>query len=309
MKKIVVIICLFILLGCSSKEAIRIGTNSWPPCEIWSVAQKEGFFDNTPVTIVRFSTWSDNMKALYRGDIDITHGTFFNAVYYSDKGVPGKIILTTETIEGGDGLVLKKGLKVKDLKGKRIAVELNTDEHFLLYKALIANGININDVSLISTTSYDAAKLFINEEVSACFTYEPFLSQAAVEGEGAIVWTTKDAPGYMMDTLIASNEIIDKRQKDIQNVLKAWYKTIDYLEENPESFNIMSKNEDMDVESFISFYNSFIFFSKDYNKNIFNSSDFENKLSEIGNFLYENGSIIEIPEVSELYSKDIINNF
>ena len=61
-------ICILFLFlsGCTAKkEAIRIGVNSWPPCEIWYIAEEKGFFGKVPVELVRFSSWSDNMSSLY----------------------------------------------------------------------------------------------------------------------------------------------------------------------------------------------------------------------------------------------------
>jgi ABC-type nitrate/sulfonate/bicarbonate transport system substrate-binding protein len=41
------------LSGCAGRKApFTIGVNGWPPCEIWYVAEKQGYFGKTPVKIV-----------------------------------------------------------------------------------------------------------------------------------------------------------------------------------------------------------------------------------------------------------------
>lgn len=315
MKRICFILLLLIsstfLIECSSKkEPIHIGVNSWPPCEIWYVAKEMGFFGKTPVNIVRFSVWTDNMLSLYSGKTDLTHATYLNALYYSGKGEKGEIILSSDTIFGGDGLAVKNYIKTgNDLKGKKIAVEIATDEHFLLLKALEQNGLLINDVVLLPSTSMEAKDKFIAGEVDACFTYEPFLSGAAAKGDGRVFSTTKDYPGYMVDVLVGRSDTLKKRPKDFKNIISAWYKAQNFIKSNPEkAFEIMSKNEEMDVKAFKEFYNYFHFYSLKENKDNFSSKEFKDKLEEINSFLYQSKLIKNKVDIKEIFNDEIVNS-
>jgi NitT/TauT family transport system substrate-binding protein len=297
------------LCGCAAKRApFTIGVNGWPPCEIWYVAEKQGFFGKTPVRIVRFSIWSDNMASLYKGNLDLTHATYLNALYYADKGEKAKIILSSDTILGGDGLVLKASLEgVQALRGGRVAVEVNTDEHFLLRKALDSFGLTEKDISIVSTTSEEAGKMFIEGTVDGCFTYDPFLSDAAAKGGGRIVWTTKDLPGYMTDVLVATEKAIENRRSDLCAVLSAWYKAQDYIRSNPaEAFALMAEKEGMTPEVFTAFYNSFILFSAQENAAIFRAPAFRKILSEMNEFLLSHRAIREPVNIDEAFTTDIV---
>ena len=310
LKKIILIIILVTVFSSCGilKKPIKIGVNLWPPCEIWYIAEEMGYFENTPVEIVRFSTWTDNMSALYLGKIDITHSTYLNAIYFSDKGEKGQIILSSDTVVGADGLVIKSYLvEGKYLKGKKIAVEVDTDEHFLLKKALEIYGLGEEDVVIVATTSKDAKEKFISGIVDACFTYEPFLTEAAIKGDGKVIFTTKDLQGYMIDTLVAKTSTIKKRRRDLIKILTAWYKAQKYIENNPqESFKIMGGKEGIDPESFREFYSSFTFFSVQENLEIFSSESFKNKLKEMNGFLYAKGAISEKISIEEIYNPEII---
>lgn len=279
----------------SLKKPIKIGVNPWPPCEIWYIAEKMGYLKNTPIDIVRFSTWTDNMSALYLGKIDITHSTYLNAIYFSDKGEKGQIILSSDTVVGADGLVIKSYLvEGKYLKGKKIAVEVDTDEHFLLKKALEIYGLGEEDVVIVAATSKDAKEKFISGIVDACFTYVPFLTEAAIKGDGKVIFTTKDLQGYMIDALVVRTRTIKKRKRDLINILSAWYEAQKYIKNNSqESFEIMGEKESMDPLVFGEFYSSFTFFSVQENLEIFSSESFKNKLREMNDFLYVNGAISE----------------
>jgi NitT/TauT family transport system substrate-binding protein len=311
-----ILLVLFIISisGCGrNKTPIRIGVNAWPPCEIWYVAEQQDMFRSVPVEIKRFSSWTDNMSALYKGNIDITHATYFNAVFFHDKGEAGTIILVADTVQGGDGLVVHSSL-VEDsgfnpdrFRGKLVAVEINTDEHFLLKKALDKYGLSEDDVELRSMTSFEASKAFINGEVDAAFVYEPFLTQAAEEGSGKIIWTTKDRPGYMIDVLVVRNEVLDTRRKDVVQLISAWFEAQDYIKtERGEVFALMAANSDMPADSFEAFYDGFTFFSPEENVEIFNSEAFQARLEEMNDFLLEHNAIKRKAEVSTLYTADIV---
>lgn len=310
----VISILVLISAGCAKDETpIRIGTNAWPPCEIWSVAQQEDLFGSIPVDIIRFSTWSDNMSSLYKGNIDITHATYFNAVYYHDKGEDGVIILSSDTVKGSDGLVVKdsfvnaSGLEPDKIRGCMLAVEINTDEHFLLKKALENFGLSEEDIEISSMSSAEAAQAFISGDVDAAFVYEPFLSSAAAKGGGRVVWTTESLPGYMIDVLVARREVLETRKKDVEKILTAWYGAQDFIKDNPdEAFAAMALNEDMSKADFQDFYESFTFFTLQDNLEIFNSESFNDRLAEMNDFLKDHNAINSKADTGALYTDNVV---
>jgi len=290
------------------EEPIKIGINDWPPCELWYIAEKQGYFEDTQVEIIRFSTWADNLTAFYLGKTDLVSSSYFNTLYYDKKGEGAKIILTADMIKGGDGLVVKNYIEdLKDLKGKKIAVELGTDEHFLLHKVLEKIGLKEEEVTIIPAASKEGMEKFIRGEVDACLTYEPFMTQAAQKGGGRVTLTTADLPKYVIDVLLARNEVLEKRKKDYSNLIRAWYKAQKFVKENPEeAYKIMSSKENITLEEFKSFYESFEMFSLEENKKIFSSEKFKEKLMEMDDFLFENGLISDRVEIEEIYTDEII---
>lgn len=296
-------VILILFTACDSyKEPIKIGIDSWPPCELWYIAQEKGYFGDTPVEIVRFSRWSDSMDSLYVGKVDLVHSSYFNTVYYDSRGESARIILSSDTINGADGLVVKNHIEdIKELKGKKVAVEIGTDDHFLLYKVLKRAGLKGNDVSIISVGSEEAMEKFISEEVDACFIYEPFMSRAAEMGNGKIIAATDESLNYI-DALVARNEILQKRKKDFSNIIRAWYKAQEFVKNNPqEAYELMASKEGMTYDEFKDFYEGFKFFTLEENKNIFSSEKFKDELKKIKTFLVENNLISKDVEINDLF--------
>ena len=298
------------LAGCNFyKEPIKIGVGDWPTSELWYIAQEKGYFGDTPVEIIRFSTWTDSMDSLYIGITDLIDSTYFDAVYYDTRGEAAKIILSSETITGVDGLVLKDYIEdIQDLKGKKIAAEVGTVEHFLLHKVLEREGLKEEDITIISVDSEEAMRRFISGEVDACFTYEPYLSRAADKGDGKIMAVTSDTL-KIIDVLVARSEVLENRKKDYANIIHAWYRAQEFVKDNPqEAYQLMASNQGMAYEEFKSFYEEFKFFSLEENKNIFSSENFRNELKEIERFLAESNLISTDVDTDKLFDGEVVNS-
>jgi NitT/TauT family transport system substrate-binding protein len=305
-----VVVCLGALLvaGCAAPKApFRIGVNAWPPCEIWYVAQQQGYFGSLPVQVVRFSAWTDNMASLYKGNLDLTHSSYFNTMYYSDKGAAARIVLVSDTLVGGDGLAVKAAIRTGSaLKGKRVAVEVNTDEHFLLTRALASFGLAESDVTITSCTSIEAKDLFVAGEVDACFTYEPYLGQAAAEGGGTVLWTTEEQPDYMIDVLAARDDVVKKRAGDLRVVLAAWYKAQAWIAAHPsEAYALAAPHEDMSAADFGPFYESFTWFTAADNRSLLGSPAFRSRLGEMSDFLVAHKAVAGAVKIDDQFTATI----
>jgi NitT/TauT family transport system substrate-binding protein len=299
-----------IMSGCArtQKGPIKIGVNDWPPCEVWTIAQQNGYFSGIDVEIVRFTNWSDNMNSMYFGTTDITYATYFNSIYLSDKGERAKLLMPIDTIVGGDGLVVSGDIDdISELKGKKIAVEIGTDEHFLLSKSLESANLTLEDVELISSTSKESIELLNGGEVSGAFTYEPYLSKGANEYGGNILFTTKELPNHRVNVLVARESSLNDRKDDYKIIVEAWYKALEYIEKNPkESFEIMAKNENMDPEVFGKFYSEFKFYSKEEANKQLESSELEKLLNSMNEFCEKYHLINEKVDVKELLDVKVL---
>ncbi len=149
--------------------------------------------------------------------------------------------------------------------------------------------------------------MFARGAVDACFTYEPFLGEAAAHG-GSIIWSTRDLPGYMIDVLVATERAIASRRGDLETVVSAWYRAQQYIEEHPEeSFALMGAREGMSAKEFGAFYRSFTLFSARQNREIFASAGFRSVLSEMRDFLLSHRAIGSGFAVDEVFTDRIAN--
>lgn len=309
MKKIIVVLMIAVLslAGCKKEPTtIRIGVNDWPPCEVWYIAKEQDLFKDVKVEIVRFSTWTDNMNALYLGNIDITHSTYFNNILFSNKGEWGQMIAPIDTIEGGDGLVIASHVDgITDLIGRKIAVEVSTDEHYLLYQALEMNGVDISDVEIVSASSAKTTELFLSGEVDGIFTYEPYLSMATEGDVGSIVFTTKDLSGHMVDVLVGRKELMDQDIEPFVRVLQGYYDARAYIELSGD-YQIMAQNEAMSEEAFEAFYGGFTLYDAKQALETLTSDTYKEIHDQMTTFVLDNKLVKEVRSYEEIVRTDVL---
>jgi NitT/TauT family transport system substrate-binding protein len=176
------------------------------------------------------------MEAFAAGKVDAVCMTNGDALVTGATGAPSKAILINDYSNGNDMVVAKPGIEgVKDLKGKKIGVEVGFVSHLLLLKALEANGLTEADVTLVNVPTHETPKAFASGDVDAIVAWQPNSGQAlkAVPGSKAI-FTSKDAPGLIYDVLAVSPASLSARGDDWKKVAQVWYKIVDFFM-NPET--------------------------------------------------------------------------
>jgi NitT/TauT family transport system substrate-binding protein len=128
-------------------------------------------------------------------------------------------------------LVAKPGINsVKELKGKKIGVELGFVDHLLVLKALEANGMKESDVTLLNVPTAETPKAFASGDVDAIAAWQPNSGQAlkAVAGSKSI-YSSADVPGLIYDVLAVSPASLSAHKEDWDKVVKVWYRVVDYI--------------------------------------------------------------------------------
>ncbi len=218
--------------GVLHAEPLKIGYSDWPGWVAWEIAVQKGWFKEAGVD-VKFD-WFEyvpSMEAFAAGKIDAVCMTNGDALVTGATGAPSKAILINDFSNGNDKIVAKPGIKsVKDLKGKKVGVEVGFVCHLLLLKALEANGLKEEDVELVNVPTSETPKALASGDVDAIAAWQPNSGQAlkAVPGSTAI-YTSADVPGLIYDVLAVNPASLSARPEDWKKVLKVWYRAVDYL--------------------------------------------------------------------------------
>jgi len=183
-----------------------------------------------------------------------------DALVTGATGAKSVMILINDYSNGNDMVVAKPGIdSLKDLKGKKIGVEIGFVGHLLLLNGLEKNGLTEADVELINVPTNETPQVLASGEVDAIVAWQPSSGQALTLVPGSKpVYTSADEPGLIYDVLSVSPESLAARRDDWKKVLKVWYKAVAYLKD-PKTYEdavkIMASRVGLEPAEYKSFIN------------------------------------------------------
>jgi len=141
-------------------------------------------------------------------------------------GVDTTLAIVGDFSNGNDGIVLKKGKTVADIKGQKVnMVELSVS-HYLLARALASAKLKEADIKVVNTSDADIVAAFKSADSTAVVTWNPQLMEVKAEPGATLVYDSSKIPGEIIDTLAVNTETL----KDNPNLGKAlvgiWFETI-----------------------------------------------------------------------------------
>lgn len=223
-----------LLFGSVAKaaEPLRVGYSDWPGWVIWEVAIEKGWFKEAGLD-VKFE-WFDyvaSMDAFAAGKIDIVGMTNGDTLVTGSTGAKSVIFLLNDYSNGNDMVIAKPGINsVKELKGKKIGVEVGFVSHLLLLNALEKNGLKESDVELVNVPTNETPQVLASGQVDAIVAWQPSSGIALQQVPGSkAIYTSADEPGLIYDVYAASPKVYATRKDDLKKFLKVWYRTVDYF--------------------------------------------------------------------------------
>ena len=211
---------------------LRIAYSDWPGWTALEVGIQKGWFKEAGVD-VEFS-WFDylpSMEAFSAGKVDAVTVTNGDALVTGANGAKSKLILLMDYSNGNDKVIAKPGIKsLKDLKGKKIGLELTLVEHLLLLQGLKKLGMQQSQVSLVNFRTNETPQALASGQVDAVAAWYPTSTQALTALAGATaIWSSADVPGLIYDALAVSPQSYAQRKADWAKVAKVWYRISDYV--------------------------------------------------------------------------------
>jgi len=242
----------------SGAGVITIGYSDWPGWVAWDIADQQGFFKKrgANVKLQWFPKYTDSLDAFAAGKLDANCQTWGDSMGPLEKGLPMKAIIVNDNSYGNDAMIGQPGINsVKDLKGKAVATELGTVDHFLMLKALEANGMKESDVHFTNIAVQDCPNAMLSKRVDAAVMWQPSLDKVLKGVKGSkMLYSSKDLPGSIPDLLMMNSDIVAKRPADVQKIVDAWYDAIDWWKKNPDAaVAILAKRTDTKVGEYQAF--------------------------------------------------------
>jgi len=224
------------LIGCvrEPESAMRIGTNVWIGSEPLYLARELGNLNPKAIQLVEYPSASEVLRAFRNQAIDGMVISLDELFGLAVDGLQPRIILVVDVSHGADAVVGRSGMQtMKDLKGKRVAVEGGALGAFVLSRALALNGMHTSDVKVVHLESNEQPSAFEKGQVDGAVTFDPYREQLLRAGASTLFDSTQ-IPGEIVDLVAVRASVLEQQPKAIQALLSGWLKAIDYLKREPK---------------------------------------------------------------------------
>ncbi|OCS87236.1 nitrate ABC transporter substrate-binding protein [Caryophanon tenue] len=208
------------------------------------VALEEGFYaeelgSDIEITTSTFSDGSSFMEAMSTDNIDIGTVGPTPALNTYLKNPQHEIV--AGAVNGGAVLVVRADAGIEtleDLKGKKIAIPtFGSTQDVGLRKSLEKAGLTGDDVELLKQAPADTASLFLQGEVDAAATQEPWgvnietnAGAILLEGPDEFAWGNESTN----TVVVATKDFSGENPEITEAALRAHAKAVTFIQENPE---------------------------------------------------------------------------
>jgi NitT/TauT family transport system substrate-binding protein len=326
------LLTLFIAVSCSSKPQtstplnsntpvntapIHVGFSAWPGWFPWQISQEQKLFETNKVNVDLkwFDGYLDSINALRAGQLNANTQTLNDTISSVAAGSDQVIVLVNDNSTGNDKIIVREGINsIADLKGKKVAAEEGTVDHFLLLLGLQKAGLTQADIQFQPLETGAAAAAFVAGQVDAVGVFAPFTTKALSRSGSKELFSSKDFPGAIPDHLVVSRKLINERPQDVQALVNTWFDTLDFIKANPEkAYEIMAKRAGVSVPEYKAYNAGTKIFSIQENLQAFKPDQDMTSLSyaadKISKFLVTTGLTKQAPNLNAIFDDRFVKAY
>jgi NitT/TauT family transport system substrate-binding protein len=225
------LIALLALAGAAdAAERYRVAWSHYTGWEPWGYAEHAGILkkwadkQGIEIELTLVNDYIESINLYASGQFVACAMTNMDALTIpAVGGVDSTALIIGDFSNGNDGIVMKNGESVADLKGRTVnLVELSVS-HYMLARALDMNGLSERDLTLVNTSDADIAAVFASDPNGAVATWNPPLQQARNVQGAELVFDSSKIPGEIIDLMVVRTDAPDSLKKAL---VGAWYETM-----------------------------------------------------------------------------------
>lgn len=297
-----------------SKTTVTIGFSAWPGWFPLQVAQDQGLFakNGVQVKLMYFDSYTDSLNALSTEKLHANSQTLNDTLSSVSGGAKQTIVLVNDNSTGNDQIIAREGITgVADLKGKTVAVEEGTVDHYLLLLALQKAGLTEKDIELKALTTDAAAAAFAAGQADAVGAFAPFTTTALGRPGSKAIATSADFPGAIPDHLVFTADFVKEHPDEVQAVVNTWFDTLDWIEANKDAANkIMAERAGVSVEDYETYDAGTTIFTREQNLAAFTPGEtpanLDYQAEQIAEFLVSTGLVDTKPTLDGLFEPKFV---
>jgi NitT/TauT family transport system substrate-binding protein len=216
------------LAGCSRPEPLSFGIHPWIGYEPLYLARDFGWLPAS-VLLSAGSSAGDSLRGLLSGQLQGAALTLDETVRVWSQGTELVVVAVADVSAGADALITRPSItELAELRGKRIAVEVNGVSGIMLLKILELAGLAWSDVVVVDLPVSQHAGAWSRGEVDAAVSYEPSATKLQREG-GARLFDSSDIPETIFDLLVVTRDTAEQNPGAVRDLVLAHFRGLRHL--------------------------------------------------------------------------------
>lgn len=219
-------------------EVVRIGFQAIPNAEL--IAKQLKWHEDAlgvPIEWLQFESGRDVNTAVASGSIDIGLVGSSPAANGLSSGLPYEVIAIYDVIGDAEALAVSEGIEsFDDLRGKTIAAPFGSTTHYSLLQVLQANGIGLDEVTLIDANPSDLLAAWTRGDIDAAYVWQPTLQNLYDNGGHKLIASDEVAAlGFpTFDLAIATKEFTTQYPEVVAVYLQNLSRAVDLYRADPD---------------------------------------------------------------------------
>ncbi|MBD3671631.1 MAG: ABC transporter substrate-binding protein [Gammaproteobacteria bacterium] len=249
-----VLIASLLLTACSEtpRDPLRLASSPWPGYEPLYLARDLGYLGEDRVRLFELPSSDITMESFRNNSTDLATLTLDETLELIHDGTAMRILLILDISNGGDAVLAKPGIKdVQDIKGKRISIVNIPLGIYMLSRLLDSAGLERSDVEVFPMPESKQLAFYEKGKADVVITFEPVKTKLLEKG-AHVIFDSSDIPNEIFDLLVVHEDVYQRRRDEICHVVNQWYRTLDYMQQNPEqAADAISKRLGVTPQDFI----------------------------------------------------------
>jgi len=221
--------------GAADKEyqigwTIYAGWMPWPYAQQAGIVQKWADKYHVKIKLVQINDYVESLNQYTAGKLDGVVSTNMDGLTIpAAGGRDSTAVMIGDYSNGNDGVVLKNGKTLADIKGRSVNIVANSVSQYLLARCLENAGMKMTDVKLVNTSDADMVSAFAAPATNAVVTWNPMLMELKKAPGATEVCDSSKIPAEIEDMLLVSTDTLKANPNLGKALAGIWYETMSIM--------------------------------------------------------------------------------
>jgi NitT/TauT family transport system substrate-binding protein len=216
--------------------SIYVGWMPWPYAVDAGIVKRWADKYGITINVTQINDYVESINQYTAGKFDGVTVTNMDALTIpAAGGVDSSAIIMGDFSNGNDGVVLKGGKALTDIKGRAINIVELSVSHYLLARGLASVGMSEKDVKTVNTSDADIVAAFKAKESTAVVTWNPQLMEVKTQPEATEVFDSSKIPGEIEDLMVINTATLHDNPDLGKALVGIWYETIALMRSDSEA--------------------------------------------------------------------------